>query len=242
MDTIRIEHKQVKMVAHRGVSGIERENTNAAFVAAGNRSYFGIETDVHRTGDGQYVIIHDETTARVTEGTVNINVEENPYDSVKNIVLPDLDHSTVRSDIRIPLLAEYIKICKKYQKTAVLELKNPFAKEDIQEIIAIIKTEEYLEHVIFISFDQKNCIFLRELEPEQPVQLLVGTEMTDEIKELLYRYRLDLDIVYPRLSRELVEELHANQVKINCWTCDNPQDAEALVEMGVDFITSNILE
>lgn len=53
------------MIAHRGVSGIECENTAAAFVTAGNRSYFGIETDVHRTADGQYIIIHDDDTKRV---------------------------------------------------------------------------------------------------------------------------------------------------------------------------------
>ena len=35
MDTIKFDKKQVKMVAHRGVSGLEMENTNAAFVAAG---------------------------------------------------------------------------------------------------------------------------------------------------------------------------------------------------------------
>ena len=44
----------VKLIAHRGLSGLERENTAAAFVAAGNRAaYFGIETDVYRTVDGQ---------------------------------------------------------------------------------------------------------------------------------------------------------------------------------------------
>ena len=37
----------VKMIAHRGVSGLERENTCPAFVAAGVKSYYGIETDVH---------------------------------------------------------------------------------------------------------------------------------------------------------------------------------------------------
>ena len=35
------------MVAHRGVSGLERENTCPAFVAAGVKSYWGIETDIH---------------------------------------------------------------------------------------------------------------------------------------------------------------------------------------------------
>ena len=34
MDTIKVNRKDVKMIAHRGLSGLERENTNAAFVAA----------------------------------------------------------------------------------------------------------------------------------------------------------------------------------------------------------------
>ena len=67
MNTTKINSKNVKMVAHRGVSGIERENTCPAFVAAGNRSYFGIETDVHVTKDGKFVIIHDETTERISQ-------------------------------------------------------------------------------------------------------------------------------------------------------------------------------
>ena len=53
------------MVAHRGLSGVETENTVAAFVAAANRSYYGIETDVHRTIDGKYVCIHDDNTSVV---------------------------------------------------------------------------------------------------------------------------------------------------------------------------------
>ena len=159
MNTIKLTGK-TKMVAHRGLSGIERENTNLAFVAAGNRSYWGIETDVHKTSDGQFVIIHDETTERVTEGRININVEENPYDAVKDIVLPDKDGSLNRQDIRIPLLIDYIRICKKYEKIAVLELKNPFEEADIVKIIEIIKEENYLDSVTFISFDLNNCIIL----------------------------------------------------------------------------------
>ena len=135
MDTVKIDKKQVKMVAHRGASGLERENTVPAFVAAGNRSYFGVETDVHKTADGLYVIIHDETTSRVTRGAVNIHVEENPYEAVRHIVLPDKDGSTVRQDIRIPLLGEYIHVCKKYDKTCVLELKNAFTRAEIREIV-----------------------------------------------------------------------------------------------------------
>ena len=56
MNTIKVDSGNTLMIAHRGLSGIELENTCSAFVAAGNRSYFGIETDVHVTADGQYII------------------------------------------------------------------------------------------------------------------------------------------------------------------------------------------
>ena len=41
---------KVKMIAHRGYSQFEKENTLVAFSAAGAISeFYGIETDVHRT-------------------------------------------------------------------------------------------------------------------------------------------------------------------------------------------------
>ena len=54
MDTIKINKKNVLMIAHRGVSGLETENTKEAFIIAGNKSYYGIETDVHVTLDGKF--------------------------------------------------------------------------------------------------------------------------------------------------------------------------------------------
>lgn len=242
MDTIKINKGAVKMVAHRGASGLERENTVPAFLAAGNRSYFGVETDIHRTADGKYVVIHDETTSRVTRGAANINVEENPYDAVKDLVLPDKDGTTMRQDIRIPLLAEYIHICKKYGKVCVLELKNAFNKEEIREIVAIIREYGYLQRVIFISFVWENCVTLRDLLPDQPVQWLTAKEVTEEQVEAMAQYRLGLDAYYPVLNAELVARLHALNLEVNCWTVDDPQWAEKLVDMGVDYITSNILE
>ena len=50
MNTIKFEKGNVGVVAHRGLSGIERENTASAFVAAGNRSYYGIETGENSFG------------------------------------------------------------------------------------------------------------------------------------------------------------------------------------------------
>ena len=242
MDTIKMNANGVKMVAHRGLSGIERENTCSAFVAAGNRSYFGIETDVHVTADGQFVIIHDETTKRITLGKYDIGVEENDYAAVENIVLPDLGSTTERKDIRIPLLKEYIAICKKYEKVCVLEIKNHFIEKDIENLIAEIEELEYIDNVIFISFDFENCVNVRKRLPQNEVQFLTKDEITPELIETLCDNSLDLDIYYKRLHAENIALLHEKGIRVNCWTCDDIEAAENLISYGVDYITSNILE
>lgn len=241
MDTIKVDHGSTGLIAHRGLSGLERENTTAAFVAAGNRSYFGIETDVHRTADGAFVILHDDTTGRVAGGEPNLTVEQTDYSTLRKIRLPDLD-GNIREDLCLPSLAEYIRICKKYEKVAVLELKNPFQREDIANIVEIIREEGYLEQVIFISFSLENCLCLREMLPDQPIQWLLGRPVDEAVVETLVQNKLGLDIVYPQLTGELVARLHSLGIPVNCWTCNDKAHAEALIEMGVDFITSNILE
>ena len=239
MNTIKIDKKQVKMVAHRGVSGLERENTNLAFVAAGNRSYFGIETDVHVTSDGKFVAIHDNNTKRVAG--VEYPVEETDFATLRGLRLLDMDGSDTREDLRIPSLEEYIRICKKYEKVCVLELKRSIPEEAIGRIIASIREEDYLDQVIFISFHFENLVAVRKFAPDQPVQFLFS-EFTDDIIADVKKHRFDVDIAYKALTEEIIHRLHEEGILVNCWTVNDPEEAAQLVEWGVDFITTNILE
>lgn len=238
MNTVKIANKgNTKFIAHRGVSGIERENTMAAFVAGGNRSYFGIETDVHVTADNNYIIIHDDTTGRVSE--IDLSVENSFYNDLRNLRIKDFDEG-FRCDLKLPNLTEYIKCCKKYEKKAVLELKNPMTEPQVLAIVSEIEALGYLENVIFISFDFNNLVFIKKKLPEQKVQFL--TCNPEGIVSKLKPYNMDLDIDYKSVYPELVEECHKNGIEINCWTVDNREDAERLIKYGVDYITSNILE
>ena len=228
MDTIKIDNKNVRMVAHRGLSGLEKENTCSAFVAACNRAtYFGVETDVHRTADGQFVIFHDDNTARV--GIDHMVIEETTFDTLRKLQLT------------VPTLMEYIEICKKYGKHCVLELKNQFKAGDVYKIASMIEKAGYLEHVTFISFALKNLIHLRRRYPQQPAQYLIK-DWDDRVLEVLEKYDLGLDIYYKSATAENVRKVHALGQEYNVWTVNEAVDGEALVEMGVDFITTNILE
>lgn len=240
MDTIKFNHpNKPLMVAHRGVSGLETENTCAAFVAAGNRSYYGIETDVHKTADGKYVVFHDDTTGRLAE--VNVTIEETDYDTLRKMQLRQKDGNFGRSDLRIANLQEYIGICKNYEKTAVLELKNHFEKADILEIGKIIEDMGYLDRVTFISFDFENLVYVKEIYPNQPVQYLTGS-CDRQLAQRLAAYGMDLDIYFEGVNPGMMADCKELGIKVNCWTVDQLEDAQRLVEMGVRYITSNILE
>lgn len=239
MDTVKFNKNKTLIVAHRGLSGIETENTNAAFVAAGNRSYYGIETDIYRTADGNFVTIHDGDLNRIAGE--NIAVESTSLADLQNIILYDKDGTKIRADLRIPKLQDYISICKKYNKHSVLELKSDFTEDEIKKIVSIIKSQGYLGNVTFISFNYANLKRIRKILPTQSVQYLF-TQFTDEIIENVTQDKMDVDVLFKALDKEIIDRLHEKGIKINCWTVDNAEIGEQLAKWGVDFITTNILE
>lgn len=240
MDTRKINKGNVKMVAHRGVSGLERENTVPAFLAAGQRSYFGVETDVRVTKDGKFVLHHDSTPERVSNGKHTMIIEESTLAELQATVLPDKDGSEIRQDIRIPSLAEYVQVCKKYDKKCVLEIKTPFTADQLARMVEEIKAQDYLDGMIFISFYADNCKILRNLTNNK-IQFLAD-KLSDKIFDMCKEYRFDIDGYSTYMTKEWVDRFHAEGLEVNVWTVDSPEEAEKLVKMGVDYITSNILE
>ena len=239
MNTIKFDNKSTRVTAHRGLSGPERENTASAFVAAGNRNYYGIETDIWRTADGHFVVNHDGYADRV--GGVRVNMEQAPWELLREVVLYDTDGTKDRYDLRLPSLQNYVTICKKYEKICVLELKSVFTPEETAAFIEIIKKCDYLDHVIFISFHYEDLLNVRAILPDQPCQYLTG-DNSDAMIAKLVADKMDIDIIHTALTEERVQAMHKAGITINCWTVDDPVRGEELASWGVDHITSNILQ
>lgn len=237
-ETVQIEKKDTLMIAHRGLSKIEKENTIPAFRLAGEHSYYGIECDVHRSKDGRYFIIHDENTKRVSgEDCI---IEESTAERIRNIYLRDISGNASERYI-IPTLIEYIMTCQKFNKVAVVEFKNHFEEEHILEMCEIIDRENCLCTTVFISFDLENLLAVRRKYPDQPVQYL-SSSYHEGILELLKENKMDLDIYHRELTKEKLDLLHENGIKVNVWTVDDKKTAEKYADWGVDYITTNILE
>lgn len=240
LNTVKINNKNNTLfIAHRGLSGIELENTTSAFVAAANRSYFGIETDVHVTADGELVLYHDDETSRLS--AQSLTIRETDYKTLKALELIPQKNRTVGGDFKIPDLKDYLSICALYGKIAVLELKERMTPEQIKQIYAEVQKYYDPEKMIFISFFLDNLKDLRAQQPDANIQYLVQS-FDDNILNTLKTYKFDLDIGYWVCSKEVIDTCHKNGIKVNCWTVDNPGDAERLIDYGVDYITTNILE
>ena len=240
MNTIKFDNKgSIKMVAHRGVSGLERENTCPAFVAAGVKSYYGIETDVHVTADGKYIIAHDDDLKRIAGSDAIIR--KSLFDDLRKLRLTDLDNVTKRGDLFLPSLEEYLSICKKYEKVAVLELKEDMPEEAIVGIAKTVEGMRMLENTVFIAFGKQNLLYLRKHFPNAVAQFLSGNISEDTVSFILDN-GFDADIYYKAIDKDFVDLMHKHGRVVNVWTVDTVENAERMKEYGVDMITSNILE
>lgn len=239
-DTIHLTNKgNTLMIAHRGASCLEQENTLPAFIAAGNRTYFGAECDVHVTTDKKYPVYHDDNTARLCDKDVVL--EESDFKSVRALRLRERESEAFSETLVIPSLEEYLAVMAHYEKVAVVELKNHMQPQDVADIISVCKKCYALDKIIFISFDFENLLTVRRYLPAQTVQYLTA-ELEEGLAERLQQHKMDVDIGWWLLSEEHVKNFHAHGVKVNCWTCDTEEDARKLISWGVDFITSNTLE
>lgn len=230
-DTKKFAKGDTKIIAHRGLSGMKTENTEAAFIAAGERSHYGIEADVRKTADGGFIICHDKTLDKL--GVKDVTVEEKTLDELLGITFGKGD--------KLCTLENYISICQSYGKQAFLELKSSFTEAEIHRIVGIVSELGYLERTTFISFSYTELLSVRATSPEQPVQYLCS-KLKDGDLERLKADKIDASIKYTNISANIIERLHEAGLEVGCWTVNNGFIATRLASLGVDYITTDILE
>lgn len=239
MNTIKVDKKNTKMIAHRGLSGLERENTVMSFVAAGNRSYYGIETDVHLTKDNVFVICHDAHTARISP--FNVNIKELNYGELKKIEYYNINTEEPKGFLRMPTLKEYLEVCEKYEKHSVIEMKPEFKLSEVKKLLKEILSIRKEEDITIIAFSLKNLQKVRKLNQTIDCQYL-RSAYTDDLPEICQKNNLGIDILWNQLNEDTFKAFKEKNIVINAWTVNLKERADYLIENGIDYITTNILE
>ena len=152
------------ILGHRGYRARFPENTLLAFREALAAGADGIECDVQKSADGRYIIIHDETTARVTGTALAVG-------RAGSTALRTLDAG--RGE-RLPFLEEMLAALPPGAYLD-LELKEEtLTPRDVEGIITILDGHVSRDRLMISSFDLRLLVPFRR--KGYTVGLLVGEE------------------------------------------------------------------
>ncbi|WP_407065043.1 glycerophosphodiester phosphodiesterase family protein [Enterococcus lactis] len=229
-------------IAHRGNNSTAPENSIVAFENVYRHQ--AIETDIQLTSDNRWVVMHDETVDRTTNGTGKIS--DMTYDQFRALRIDtgaNVDKLT--DDEKIPPnLEEFLLICKKNNRIPVVEIKatGGYTKEQLQLIKTISDGIEMTEKTIFISFNYDMLVLMREIFPFNELQWVyqgtINTDVITKLKTLGLPCGLDINENNASLTKDNVNLLHANRLKIGAWTVGY-NFFEKMKDLGIDYITTN---
>jgi glycerophosphoryl diester phosphodiesterase len=122
----------VKIIGHRGACGYAPENTFASFDLALTLGADGLETDIHRTRDGELVLTHDDRVDRTTNGqglVSDLTLAEIKALDAGNWFGPSF------AGQRIPSLDEFLARYAGRTPLLDLEIKAPDVEQQVVEAV-----------------------------------------------------------------------------------------------------------
>ena len=221
---------QTQVIAHRGFWKTEgsAQNSIMALEKAAEAQLYGSEFDVLMTADGKVVVNHDSSI----EGMV---IAETPYKKLKNI--------RIKNGEKLPTLKNYLKKGKKLDIQLILEAKplptKEMENEAIAKMVKMVKKMGLEKQVEYISFSLNMCEQLAKLTPESEIAYLEGNIAPSELKKKgINGIDYHLNVILNK-HPEWVEEAHRLGMKVNVWTVNNESDMKKLIDMKVDYITTD---
>lgn len=142
------------IIGHRGAAGLALENSEDSLRAALTHPMDAIEFDIHRTRDGQLVVIHDRHTGRISKKRAFVNKK----------TLAELKAIKLKNGQRIPTLEGVFKLIGN-KKPVVVDIKDTGSTDEILRLLA-----KYPEvKASFTSLKYSELEKLRKARPDLPV-------------------------------------------------------------------------
>ena len=225
----------MRVIAHRGASAAEQENTLEAFRAAVRLNADGVELDVRRTANDVLVVHHD---AHLPDGRAIIELHDDE--------LPDW----------VPALAEVMDVCSDpaSEREFVINIEIKSAPNDpdydaehqVSAAVAGLVLGWGLGggggEVIVSSFDMEALNRIKAIDSDIPTAYLTFEVLAPDL--LVGRVAAGgHDAIHPYFastSQALVEAAHAAGLQVNVWTVNDPDQIAHLAEIGADAVITDV--
>jgi glycerophosphoryl diester phosphodiesterase len=212
------------VIAHRGASRAETENTLAAFRRAGEMGADGVELDVRRASDDRLVVHHDPL---LRDGRV----------------IRDTRSADLPADI--PTLSDALDACA--GMFVNIEIKNDPSEPDFDpsDWVATRVAAELVRRGsdtrwLISSFRLETVDRFRRVLPSVRTAWLVADADAEVIRTCATAGHVAVHPWVVHVTRESVRAAHAAGLAVTPWTCDDPARIRELIGWGIDGICTNV--
>ena len=216
------------VIAHRGASGYEYENSRAAFRAARARGADAIELDIHAAADGVLFVHHDE----VVSGT---HITRSSAAQVRSLRLPNgesiptLEDALGVIDRALQVFIEIKSLPPQFDDRLFAALDSPPGGGDGGTTRCAVHA---FDHRIVNRLGLARPALVRGVllasYPLHPLEALQDTGAT-----VLWEEQSLIDAA-------LVDALHGGGYRIYAWTVNDPEDMRRLLALRVDGLCTNV--
>lgn len=222
-----------QIIAHRGYWKADgsAQNSIVALKKADEIKVYGSEVDIWLSSDGVPVVNHDRDI--IIDGQSYV-IEDTPLSTLRKAKLSNGEV--------LPTFEEYldafedcknIKLIVEFKTHDVAERENILAKK----VIEMVNERKLQDRVEYISFGLNFIFQIRNLAPESPVYYLTGEIAPQNLAKL--GVGLDYNFNVFKRQPNWVKDAQNRGVKVNTWTVNNPEDIQAMIDLNVDFITTD---
>lgn len=244
---------EIRVIGHRGAAGVAPENTVASIERAIRAGAQAIEIDLHVSGDGELVVIHDDTVDRTTDGTGP--VESMTLDEIRrldagNAFTPDRGHSFPYRDagVRVPTLNEAAAATAPLPM--IIEVKSRAAGVALGDWLRSRReTAGDTKRFIVAGFERDHvapaaaeadwrCATRADLIPFVLLgKLGIPGPLPAHVDAIMLPIRKG---ALRLVTRRFVRRAHDRGVGVFVWTVNRPSVMRELFDIGVDGLISDV--
>ncbi len=234
--------------AHRGFNTIAPENSLPAFGAAIALGAEEIEFDLWWTKDGEIVSIHDANLDRVSDGSGFI--WDYTYEELLKFDF-GCRHDKKFAGMRIVTLED---ILKKFACQTVMNVHikakddvNPISEEYLQKVIDTIRRFDAEKYCYFMTGNPAILAQLQRLAPDiarcagaavDPCEDLVEKALAADCTKIQL-FKPYFKNNPPDYIEKAIAKAHANNIRVNVFYADDPDEARRYIELGADTVMTN---
>ncbi|MDQ0797894.1 glycerophosphodiester phosphodiesterase family protein [Streptomyces sp. B1I3] len=210
-------------IGHRGVMGVAPENTLRSFTQAEQAGMDAIELDLHLSKDGALAVMHDATVDRTTDGT----------GLIADMTLAELRRLDAGQGERVPVFEEVLDAVGSPLQA---EIKDVAAARALAEVMV---RRGLAGRVEVSSFHDEAVAGIAQLVPGVRTVLVASRWGGDVVERAKAVGAATLALNIRRLTLEVVEEAHAQNLRVIGWVVNTQDHLRLARALGLDGATTD---